>query len=115
MIFKQIAYRYPKKFKITVLYTVLNKIFDLAPPFLIGVAVDIVVKKEQSLVASTGITEPWEQLLFVALLTVIVWALESLFEYFVLEKGQIIQSGNHDELSNKEGLYKTLLSVQTGF
>jgi len=35
-------------------YSVLNKLFDVAPEVLIGVAVDLVVKKNQSFVASLG-------------------------------------------------------------
>jgi len=31
--------------------SILNKIFDLAPPALIGIAVDVVVKQEDSLLA----------------------------------------------------------------
>ncbi len=37
-------------------FTIINKILDLAPPYLIGVAVDIVVEKENSLIAKIGIT-----------------------------------------------------------
>ncbi|MBD65410.1 MAG: ABC transporter [Halobacteriovoraceae bacterium] len=89
--------KYPRKFNITVFYTVLNKVFDLAPPFLIGVAVDIVVKKEDSLVAGLGITDTWSQLVFVAILTVIVWAFESIFEY-LMEVGwrELAQTAQHD-------------------
>ncbi len=61
--------------------SVLNKIADLAPPALIGIAVDIVVKKEQSLLAQWGIVDPFEQLIWLAALTVIIWVLESIFEY----------------------------------
>ncbi len=32
----------------------------------------------------------------------------------VLEKGHIVESGNHGELIQKEGLYKTLFEIQTG-
>lgn len=97
MIFSSIRAKYPRKFNITVIYTILNKLFDLAPPFLIGVAVDIVVKREESLVASLGIKDSWDQLLFVSLLTVIVWGLESFFEY-LMEVGwrELAQTAQHD-------------------
>ena len=36
------------------MWSVLNKIFDLAPPLLIGVAVDIVVEREGSWLATVG-------------------------------------------------------------
>jgi ATP-binding cassette, subfamily B, bacterial len=61
--------------------SVLNKIFDLAPPALIGAAVDIVVEREQSLIARLGVVDVMHQLIVLAIVTVIIWALESLFEY----------------------------------
>ena len=36
------------------IFSILNKIFDIAPEVLIGVAVDLVVKKNDSFVASLG-------------------------------------------------------------
>jgi ATP-binding cassette subfamily B protein len=62
--------------------SVLNKTFDLAPPFLIGAAVDIVVLGEGSFFGAwLGITSPRDQLLVLAAVTVVVWVLESVFEY----------------------------------
>ncbi|PZD71730.1 putative ABC transporter ATP-binding protein [Acaryochloris thomasi RCC1774] len=61
--------------------SVLNKIFDLAPPALIGAAVDVVVQRQDSIIASFGITDVWQQLVTLALLSALVWGLESLFEY----------------------------------
>jgi ATP-binding cassette subfamily B protein len=49
---------------------------------LIGVAVDVVVQKEESLLAQWGIIDPWNQLVVLAVATFIIWGLESLFEYF---------------------------------
>ncbi len=62
--------------------SVINKIWDLAPPLLIGLAVDVVVLKEDSFLASLGMMDPWHQLIFLSVLTFIIWGLESLFEYF---------------------------------
>jgi ATP-binding cassette subfamily B protein len=61
--------------------SILNKIFDLAPPGLIGVAVDVVVKKQDSLIAKLGVKDIYGQFLILSVLTVIVWILESVFEY----------------------------------
>ena len=61
--------------------SVLNKIFDLAPPALIGAAVDVVVKQEDSLIAGFGVTDPFQQLLILCILSAIIWGLESAFEY----------------------------------
>ena len=63
------------------LFSILNKIFDLAPPLLIGAAVDVVVKKEESVLADIGYSDPKEQLIVLSLLTIIIWVFESLFEY----------------------------------
>jgi ATP-binding cassette subfamily B protein len=61
--------------------SILNKLFDLAPPAIIGAAVDVVVKKEDSVVASLGITDIFGQLLVLSILSAIIWVLESVFEY----------------------------------
>ena len=62
--------------------SIFNKIWDLAPPLLIGLAVDVVVLKEDSMLASYGLVDPWHQLIFLSVLTFLIWGLESLFEYF---------------------------------
>ena len=61
--------------------SLLNKLFDLAPPALIGLAVDVVVRGQQSLLAAFGVATVGQQLWVLALLTFVVWAAESLFEY----------------------------------
>jgi ATP-binding cassette subfamily B protein len=61
--------------------SILNKLFDLAPPILIGMAVDVVVQQQDSLIARLGITDIFNQLLILSVLTVIIWAFESIFEY----------------------------------
>lgn len=62
-------------------FSVLNKLFDLAPPALIGAAVDIVVKGQDSLIARLGFPDPAQQLLVLAGITALIWILESIFEY----------------------------------
>ena len=83
--------------RLAVLCSILNKIWDLAPPLLIGVAVDVVVTQEESLLASMGVVNPWHQLLLLAAVTVAIWALESIFEYWygVLWRN-LAQSVQHD-------------------
>ena len=61
--------------------SLLNKLFDLAPPALIGLAVDVVVRGQQSLLAGFGLATVSQQLWTLALLTFVIWAAESLFEY----------------------------------
>ncbi|MGO2391047.1 MAG: ABC transporter transmembrane domain-containing protein, partial [Halomonas sp.] len=61
--------------------SVINKLFDIAPEILIGVAIDVVVNQEQSFVASLGFETPHQQITMLAILTFVIWAGESLFEY----------------------------------
>jgi len=78
-------------------YSILNRVLDLAPPLLIGAAVDLVVAREDSLIARLGVEEPLHQLWALAGATVLVWALESLFEYLLkLEWRNLAQTLQHD-------------------
>jgi ATP-binding cassette subfamily B protein len=61
--------------------SILNKLFDLAPPALIGAAVDVVVNEETSFIAQFGVTDVFGQLLILSGLTFIVWVMESVFQY----------------------------------
>ncbi len=61
--------------------SVLNKLFDLAPPVLIGAAVDVVVEQEDSILARFGVESVDAQILWLALATFLIWGLESVFEY----------------------------------
>lgn len=63
--------------------SIANKLLDLAQPFLIGMAVDVVVQRESSLLGRLGVVDPFRQLALLAAITVAVWALESLFEYWL--------------------------------
>lgn len=62
-------------------YSVINKIFDIFPEILIGLAIDVVVEKEQSFLANLGVENVEYQLAILAFLTFIVWVCESLTEY----------------------------------
>ncbi len=61
--------------------SVLNKIFDLAPPVLIGLSVDVVVREQTSWLASLGFRSVPSQLGILALLSFFIWSAESFFEY----------------------------------
>ena len=62
--------------------SILNKFWDLAPPVLIGIAVDVVALREESFLGELGWSDPRDQFLILVALTVVIWVLESLFEYF---------------------------------
>ncbi|MEM9804580.1 MAG: ABC transporter ATP-binding protein, partial [Cyanobacteria bacterium P01_D01_bin.56] len=61
--------------------SILNTISDLAPPYLIGIAIDVVVKPDSSLISQFGITNLTSQLAIASGLTLLIWSLESLTEY----------------------------------
>ena len=86
---------YRKDYLLGALYSTLRKLMDIAPEILIGVAVDTVVRKESSLLGAFGYTEPKEQLAVLAVLTLIIWVLESVTQYLYSIKwrnlAQIVQ------------------------
>lgn len=77
--------------------SVLNKVFDLAPPLLIGAAVDVVIKGENSMVARWGFPDVTIQLILLGVLSLIIWALESVFEYlYSVQWRGLAQSLQHE-------------------
>jgi len=89
--------QYRRNVIIATIYSVLNKIFDILPEILIGIAVDVVVNQKKSFLASIGIIDPKEQLMLLALITVVIWVLESLFEYlYELKWRNLAQNLQHD-------------------
>jgi len=77
--------RYARPYRTTILQatacSILNKLFDLAPPAIIGIAVEVVVQQEKSFLARWGFTSILSQLIVLAIASAIVWGLESVFEY----------------------------------
>ena len=55
------------------LSSIINRILDLAPPVIIGLAVDIVVKEQNSWIASFGIKNVPSQLILLALITCLLY------------------------------------------
>ncbi|HHB91372.1 MAG TPA: ABC transporter ATP-binding protein [Anaerolineae bacterium] len=83
---------------LAVLFSILNKIFDLAPPVLIGMAVDVVVNREDSFLAGLGVVDVDAQLLALGVLTLVLWALESVFEYLYQVKWRNLAQNIQHEL-----------------
>ena len=91
------AQQYRSQVAIASLYSVLNKIFDVLPEILIGVAVDVVVNQKASFLARVGIAEPKDQLVLLALITVVIWVGESLFQYlYDVRWRNLAQNLQHD-------------------
>lgn len=88
---------YRKQLWLATTCSILNKVFDLAPPALIGIAVDVVVKQQNSIIAQLGVKDVYGQFLILSVLTVIVWVLESVFEYaFARLWRNLAQNIQHD-------------------
>lgn len=99
-------------------YSVLNQLFDLAPPYLIGIVIDIVVQQQDSAIAQWGaglanllanllgnpplglgenLTSVPAQLAFMSLVTLLVWGGESLFQYlYDLQWRNLAQTIQHE-------------------
>lgn len=75
------GHQYRKQIWLATICSILNKLFDLAPPALIGMAVDVVVKQQDSIIAQWGVKDIFGQFFLLSFLTVIIWILESVFEY----------------------------------
>ena len=91
------ASAYKRRVAFATTYSALGKIFDIMPPVLIGVAVDIVVQRQDSLLGRLGVADLTHQLLILGFITLIVWILESLFEYIQrVHWRNLAQSMQHD-------------------
>jgi len=73
-----------RRISLATLCSILNKLFDVMPEILIGIAIDVVVRQRTSFIAGLGIEDPKWQLLLLGALTLAVWILESVFEYLYL-------------------------------
>jgi ATP-binding cassette subfamily B protein len=89
---------YKKSVTFSVASSVANKIFDLMPPFLTAWIIDTAAGQTPSWIGSrTGISDAWSVIIFLIILTVIIFSLESLFEWW-LKKGfmRLAQRVQHD-------------------
>ncbi|MEO8671179.1 MAG: ABC transporter ATP-binding protein [Tahibacter sp.] len=66
------------------LCSVANKLFDVAPEILIGIAIDVVVRGKASFVSGFGVVEPLNQVYLLGALALGIWVCESLFEFAYL-------------------------------
>ncbi len=96
------AGKYRRDIRRATVYSVLNQFFDILPEVLIGAAVDVVVRGDQSFLARNilvdfGISSTWHQLLVLGVLNVVIWGGESLFEYlYHLKWRGLAQDIQHD-------------------
>ncbi|MFM8545136.1 MAG: ABC transporter ATP-binding protein [Vulcanococcus sp.] len=93
--------------------SVLNKLFDLAPPVLIGLAVDVVVRQDNAWLTAFGVSTVPGQLGVLAVLSFLIWSAESLFEYlYALLWRNLAQRVQHEL---RLEAYDHLQRLQMGF
>ncbi len=79
------------------LWSFANKVLDLAPPLLIGLAVDAVVQRDASWLASLGVSAAFDQVLLIGVLTILIFTLESWTEYrAAVAFRELAQAVQHD-------------------
>ena len=97
--YRFLEYAKPWKWKIVLssIYSILNKLFDIAPEILIGIAVDLVVQKDDSIIAQLGFESIQSQIIFLAIATFLIWAFESIFQYlYSISWRNLAQSIEHN-------------------
>lgn len=75
-----------------------QKVMDVMPELLIGAAIDVVVRGQDSIVANLlGVENRYHQLLWLAIINGLVWVLESTFDYLAaLAWRNLAQRVEHD-------------------
>lgn len=107
------ATRHRRRIVIATIWSFLNKAVDIAPPLLIGVAVDIVVRQEESFLSQLGFDTPRSQLVLLSVVTFVIWVLESLFEYLLgVEWRNLAQSIQHEL---RVDTYSHLQNLEMGY
>lgn len=75
------AKQYRRSIALAAFYSFLNTLFYILPEILIGLAVDVVVYRNSSLLGRLGVENLSSQLLILGALTLIVWIILSISEY----------------------------------
>ncbi|MEM9821337.1 MAG: ABC transporter ATP-binding protein [Bacteroidota bacterium] len=90
--------RYRSQVWFSVTSSIVNKIFDLMPPFLTAWMIDSVSGNIPGWLAQlTGLQEPWPVIVFLSILTLVIFGFESLFEWmYKLGFMRLAQSVQHD-------------------
>jgi ATP-binding cassette subfamily B protein len=84
--------RSPLLFIAAVSSSIINKAADILPEVLIGVAIDVVTGSGNAFLASHGVADAKEQLVVIAFFTIIIWMMESVFEFlYTILWGKITQ------------------------
>ena len=94
-----LKYAKPWKWQIikSSIYSIINKLFDIAPEILLGAAVDLVVRRENSFIANLGFESIGSQIAILGIITFLIWAFESIFQYlYSISWRNLAQSIEHN-------------------
>lgn len=93
--------------------SIFNQVFDLLPEILLGIAVDIVINKQDSFIATWGFNTLFSQLLFLGALCLITWTFESIFQYLYIILWRNI--GQHMQHTLRIQTYTHLQKLEMSF
>ena len=107
--FFKFARKWRCKIYLATTYSVINKLFDIAPEILLGIAVDVVTSSDNNFLNLFGIHDSKDQVITLAILTFGIWAFESIFQYlYMVGWRNIAQSIEHDV---RRDLYSNVQSL----
>lgn len=73
--------RYRRQILQATFFTIANTVMDLAPPALMGTAIDVLLERQNSILARLGIENVIHQFFLLAFITAIIWMFESFSQY----------------------------------
>jgi ATP-binding cassette subfamily B protein len=99
---------------LAVVWTTLGKVMDVMPEVIIGAAIDVVVRGQDSFVAGLfGLQDRWQQIVALVILNGFVWFFESLFGYLsALAWRNLSQTIEHEI---RTGLYRHVQGLDIAY
>lgn len=89
--------RYQTTLNLSIFWSFMNKLLDLAPPVLVAWAIDTVVRQPPPIVSMVAANDPLQQGLWLGALAVLIFGFESLFEWlYTLGFSGLAQQVQHD-------------------
>ncbi|MEC9465655.1 MAG: ABC transporter ATP-binding protein [Myxococcota bacterium] len=103
-----------RRFWVACSWSVSNKVLDLMPPLLVGWVIDSVRREPPDwIVAVMGNREPWPMAVFLAVLGVGIFALESLFQWLYQRNFMVLAQDLQHEL--RVDAYEHIQAREVGF
>jgi len=72
---------YRRDVGLAIVFSMLNTLMDLAPPVLMGMAIDVLVNQQNSTIARWGIQDVLHQFIALSFLTIVIWSFESASQF----------------------------------